>query len=320
VKVLAPVVSVEAPAAQLGLKLPHRALGQFYPRYTAAERVAVCTILGGIPAYLEKFSDGISLSQNVGEQVFSVSSIFQNEALFLLQDEVREVTNYLPVIRAIGEGAHTLDTTAKTSGLAKNHASTYLARLQDLPFVRREVAVTVPPGKCTTQGRYVLADPYLRFYFRFIAPNQALLEQGLHNRLWELIAEEMRAFVGMTAFEEICRTWALQQADAARLPFIPDAVGRHCSPACEIDVAAIHWRDKKILLGECKWGTDPVGRNVVRVPIEETAPLVLDRLDGEWRTHYAFFSGAGFRDAAKEEADKVEARMVDLAQLDRELR
>jgi hypothetical protein len=53
------------------------------------------------------------------------------------------------------------------------------------PLLRREVPVTVRPGRRTTSGRYVLADAYLRFYFRFIAPNQALLEQGLLNRVWE---------------------------------------------------------------------------------------------------------------------------------------
>jgi AAA+ ATPase superfamily predicted ATPase len=302
-------------------------LAQFYPRYTAAERVAVYAILGGIPAYLEKFGDGVSLSQNVREQIFSVLSVFQNEALFLLQDEVREATNYLAVIRAIGEGAHTLDAITKTSGLAKNHASTYLARLQDLAFVRREVPVTVPPGRRTTQGRYVLADAYLRFYFRFIAPNRALLGQGLYNRLWELIAEQMRAFVGMTAFEDICRTWTLQQAAAGRLPFVPDAVGRFWSPDCEIDVAAVNWREKQILLGECKWGTDLVGRNVIRDLVEERSPRVLERLhspepaegEGAWQTHYAFFARAGFTDAAQKEASKVGATLVDLAQLDQEL-
>jgi AAA+ ATPase superfamily predicted ATPase len=306
--------------AQLGLKpLSYRALAQFYPRYTAAERVAVYAILGGIPAYLEMFDDNVSLSQNVRDQIFSVLSIFQDEALFLLQDEVREVTNYLAVIRAIGEGAHTLDAIATTSGLAKNHVSTYLARLQDLTFVRREVPVTIPPGRRTTQGRYVLADAYLRFYCRFIAPNKSLLEQGLYNRLWELIAEEMRAFVGMTAFEEICRTWTLQQAAAGQLPFVPDTVGRHWSPDCEIDVAAINWRQKQILLGECKWGTDLVGRNVITDLIEKRAPRVLERLEGEWQTHYAFFARAGFSDAAQEEASGFGATMVDLARLDREL-
>ena len=306
--------------AQLALKpLPFRALAQFFPRYTAAERVAVYAILGGIPAYLEKFSDRVSLATNVRQQILSVTSIFQNEPLFLLQDEVREVTNYLAVIRAIGEGAHTLGAITLTLGLAKNHASTYLARLQDLAFVRREVPATIPPGKRTTRGRYVLADAYLRFYFRFIAPNRALLEQGLLNRLWELIGEGLRAFVGQTAFEEVCRTWTLEQAAAGRLPFLPDAVGRHWSPDGEIDVAAINWRERQVLLGECKWGTDAVGRDVVRSLVEERGPRVLARLEGEWQTHYAFFARAGFTDAAGEEAVQVGATMVDVARLDREL-
>jgi len=306
--------------AQLALKpLPFRALAQFFPRYTAAERVAVYAILGGIPAYLEKFSDHVSLAANVREQILSVTSIFQNEPLFLLQDEVREVTNYLAVIRAIGEGAHTLDAITLMSGLPKNHVSTYLARLQELAFVRREVPATIPPGKRTTRGRHVLADAYLRFYFRFIAPNRALLEQGLLNRLWQLIGEGLRAFVGQTAFEEICRTWTLEQAAAGRLPFLPDAVGRHWSPDSEIDVVAINWRERQVLLGECKWGTDAVRRDVVRSLIEERGPRVLARLEGEWQTHYAFFARAGFTDAAREEAARVGATMVDLAQLDGEL-
>jgi AAA+ ATPase superfamily predicted ATPase len=268
---------------------------------------------------LETFDDRLSLAQNVRERLFSVSSIFKNEALFLLQDEVREVTNYLGVIRAIGEGAHTLDAITKVSGLAKNHVSTYLVRLQALTFVQREVPVTVRPGKRTTSGRYVLADAYLRFYFRFIAPNQALLEQGLLNRVWERIAEELRAFVGMTAFEEICRTWTLQQAAAGRLPFLPDAVGRHWAADCEVDVAAINWRRRQILLGECKWGTNRVGRSVIRTLIEEKTPRVLAKLEGDWQTHYVFFARAGFTEAAQQETTQAGARTVDLAQLDQDL-
>ena len=171
-----------------------------------------------------------------------------------------------------------------------------------------------------SRGRYVLADAYLRFYFRFIAPNRALLEQGLLNRLWELIGEGLRAFAGQTAFEEICRTWTLKQAAAGRLPFLPDAAGRHWSPDSEIDVVAINWRERQVLLGECKWGTDAVGRDVVRNLVEERSPRVLARLEGEWQTHYAFFARAGFTDAAREEATPVGATMADLAQLDQELK
>jgi AAA+ ATPase superfamily predicted ATPase len=56
------LLSYQAPlygrmTAQLLLKpLPFRALTHFFPHYTAYERVAVYAILGGIPAYLEKFN------------------------------------------------------------------------------------------------------------------------------------------------------------------------------------------------------------------------------------------------------------------------
>ncbi|MEZ4730134.1 MAG: ATP-binding protein [Caldilineaceae bacterium] len=307
--------------AQLALTpLPFRTLTQFYPNYTAEQRVAVYAILGGIPAYLEKFNDNISLAANVRDVILSPLSIFQQEPFFLLQDEVREPANYLAIIRAIGEGAHSLDDIALHSGLAKNHTSTYLARLQELTFVRRELPVTLPKGKRSTQGRYVLDDAYLRFYFRFLAANRILLEQGLLNRLWELISEGLRAFVGQTAFEEICRTWVLEQAITGRLPFIPDAVGRHWAPDCEIDVVAINWRERKILLGECKWGMNQVGVEVIRSLIEDRAPRVLARLGANaWQTTYAFFARTGFTTAAQERATAEGALLMNLQAIDTDL-
>lgn len=307
--------------AQLALKpLSFRALAQFYPNYTAEQRVAVYAILGGIPAYLEKFSDSVSLAANVRDVILSSLSIFQQEPFFLLQDEVREPANYLAIIRAIGEGAHSLDDIALQSGLAKNHASTYLARLQELTFVRRELPVTLPKGKRSTQGRYVLDDAYLRFYFRFLAANRVLLEQGLLNRLWELISEGLRAFVGQTAFEEICRTWVLEQAIAGRLPFIPDAVGRHWSSDCEIDVVAINWREHKLLLGECEWGANLVGVEVIRNLIEERGPRVLARLgEKDWQITYVFFARTGFTPAAQARAAANNAFLLTLPQIDADL-
>lgn len=307
--------------AQLALKpLPFRSLSQFFPRYTAEQRVAVYAILGGIPAYLEKFRDDRSLAANVREQILSPTSVFQQEALFLLQDEVRDVNNYLAVIRAIGEGAHTLDEITLHSGVAKNHTSTYLARLQDLTFVQRQTPATLPKNKRTTSGRYVLEDAFLRFYFRFLAANRVLLEQGLSNRLWELISEGLRAFVGQTAFEEICRTWTLEQAISGRLPFIPDMVGRHWSADVEIDVVAINWHQRQLLLGECKWGGDEVGREVIESLVNVRGPRVAAKLDGEgWQTHFVFFARSGFTPAAHEAAAGAGARLVDLAMIDADL-
>ena len=104
-------------------------------------------------------------------------------------------------------------------------------------------------------------------------PNLDLVEQELTDVLWARIGDQFRAFVGLTAFEELCREWTLAQARAGRLPMTPELVGSHWAADAQVDVVAINWQERAILLGECKWGADPVDRAVVRELIEK-APQV----------------------------------------------
>ncbi|MBK8986750.1 MAG: hypothetical protein IPM39_11830 [Chloroflexi bacterium] len=59
-----------------------------------------------------------------------------------------------------------------------------------------------------------------------------------------------RAFVALT-FEEICLAWLVTQAQREKLPFAADNVGAHWSKTVQVDVAAINWRERQLLLGEC---------------------------------------------------------------------
>jgi hypothetical protein len=313
-------------SARLHLKpLPFATVAEFLPRYTVAERVAVYAILGGVPAYLERFDDRVSLAENITRRIFHPTGIFRVDPLFLLQDQVREPRNYLSILHAIGEGRHTLDEIAMASGLPKQNASTYLGRLADLYMVERRTPVTLPPERRerSRQGRWHLLDPYLRFYFRFVAPNQRALELELMDAVWSDVKAQLRAFVGMTAFEELSREWVLVQARNGRLPFSPEDVGSHWAANAQVDVAAINWRERAVLLGECKWGTRRVGRASLRELVEDKMPKVVANLPNQgaaWKVHYAFFGRAGFTEAAQATAREHEFSLVTLEQLDRTLR
>ena len=299
--------------------LPFAALTDFLPNYDLAQRVAVYAILGGIPAYLERFDSRKTLAANVQEEILLDTGMFRVEPFYLLSDEVHEPRNYMAVLRAIGQGNHTLETITLGAGFqTKQHTSTYLGRLQDLYLVYRETPATIPEDRQTTQGRYYLRDAYLRFYFRFIAPHERLLEQGLIPRLWEIIQDQMRSFVGMTAFEELCREWVLQQAIRGALPFMPDRVGSYWSKEAQIDVVAIRWDEKKILLGEAKWGTEAAGRKVLTDLVAKAPRVVPDEGKG-WTVHYALFARAGFTDAVQAEAARRETLLVDLERLGHDL-
>lgn len=302
--------------------LPFDALKHFYPRYNVEQRVAVWAMLGGVPAYLEQFQDSRTVGANVKRHIFRATGIFSTDPENLLHESLREPHNYVAILLAIAAGHHRLTDIVSAAAFQQlNQADPYLARLRDLGIIRREAPATIPEAERATSrlGRYTLADHYLRFYFRFIWPNQVMLEQRLFDALWAKVSRQLRAFIGQTAFEELCQQWVLAQARQNQLPFMPERVGAHWGKGAQVDVAAISWSERQLLLGECKWGKAPVGVNVIRELWERKTPIVRRALPNEgqgWDIHYAFFARQGFTATALAEGQKHQAMMIDLVTLD----
>jgi hypothetical protein len=303
--------------------LSFSSLREFLPGWSVEERVAAYAIAGGVPAYLEWLDPTRNLTQNIREVMLAPGSMFVAEPTFLLYDEVREPNIYLAVIKAIGQGAHTLNDISNASLIGKAHLSAYLTRLQELYLVERRLPVTIPISglRKSRMGRYHLSDPYFRFYFRFLAPFHDTLTFD-PDRVLTQVKEGLRAFVGQTAFEQISREWVFRQGKKGQLPFEPEAIGSHWSASVQVDVVAINWREKQILLGECKWGSDGIDRQIVRELIEQKTPKVMKGLpDGGvgWSVHYAIFSRGGVTPAALAELRKFDGISVDLGMLDKYL-
>lgn len=303
--------------------LTFSSLREFLPKWSVEERVAAYAMVGGIPAYLEWLDPKQNLTQNMREVMLSPGSMFVAEPTFLLYDEVREPNIYLAIIKAIGEGAHTLNDISIASLIGKAHLSSYLTRLQELHLVERRLPATVPMRglRKSRMGRYHLSDPYFRFYFRFLAPFHDTLTFD-PDRVLAQVKDGLRAFVGQTAFEQLSRQWVIGQGKKGQLPFEPEVVGSHWSASVQVDVVAINWHEKQILLGECKWGLDGIDRQIVRELIEQKMPKVMAGLpDGgnDWRVHYAIFSRGGVTQAAFAELQRYGGISVDVEMLDRDL-
>ncbi|MBN1889443.1 MAG: ATP-binding protein [Thermoflexales bacterium] len=330
VGIMTELMSYQAPlygrlTAQLPvMPLSFASIREFLPRYDVHKRLAVYAILGGVPAYLERWDDRGTLGANVERLFLQRTGWFRNEPLVLVSDLTqRETTNYEAILKAIADGRHNREEIAAFTAIPTSAMSHYLPRLMDLKLVERRVPATVPLAQIKTskQSRYHLSDPFLRFYYRFVDPNLHLIERGLTHRLWQMMEDNFRAFVALS-FEDLCRDWVLRQAQAGGLPFMPDNVGTHWSPDVQVDVVAIAWREKQILLGECKWGEQPVNRSVVTELIQTKTPKVLHTLPdkGEgWTVHYAFFGRSEFSAAAQSEAAQVHAQLLNLEHLERDL-
>jgi len=264
----------------------------FFPAYSSTELIRAYSVVGGIPAYLEQFDPETSVVDNIEQHVLSKGAFLYEEPEFLLRQELREPPTYMAILEAVAGGATRVTEIANEIDRNASSLSRYLQNLCALGLLDQETPVTDPDGR----SLYRLADQFLRFWFRYVAPNRSPLEQGHTAPVRETIAETFPTHVSWT-FETVCR-------QAVRTPSFPiscSRVGRWWYGGDEIDVVGIDAQTETILLGECKWTREPVGESLL-AELEQLAPEV--RWHGTERTvQYALFSKHGFTSELESMAD-----------------
>ena len=285
--------------AQIRLKqIPFRYYHEFFPDKSPRELVEYYSVTGGVPKYIELFSESDDIYHAIQKNILNRSGYLYDEPHFLLQQEVSEIGNYFSVIRAIAAGNSKLSAISTVLEVKSTSLTKYLKTLIDLDILEREVPVTEEnPGK-SKKGLYKIKDNYLRFWFAFIYPNMSFIESGNSAIVLNKIRKSM--VIGHTAFvyEDVCREqmWKLNANGA--WPFHFSKLGRWWDSRNEIDIAATDPDGSNLILGECKFWQEPVGSNILYA-LEQKAAAV------EWRkdrrhTWLILFSAAGFTDELKE--------------------
>jgi AAA+ ATPase superfamily predicted ATPase len=329
------VLSYQAPlygrsTAQMHLRpLPFGITWTAFPKYTAVDRVGLYAIFGGIPAYWQRVEPKKSVSQNIKDLLLTENNVMQSEPRLLLQDFLSDLHNYWAVLTAIANHARTPKEIFTYTGIPNVQVPKYLSVLSEAGFVERQISVTAAANSRT--GRYHITDPYLRFYFRFLASREKQLAMGMRDQALAEISRHLIDFTGTHTWEELCREWAIRASAKNELPFLADEVGSAWNPQVQIDVAGINTMEKTLLLGECKWTLSPVGREVLSELIEEKIARIVP-VNGFWRVYTLGFSRGGWTDQAlayqrQLERQKITGsnwellgmRLVNLEQVDQDL-
>ncbi|WP_436926194.1 ATP-binding protein [Halosimplex amylolyticum] len=270
---------------------------EFFPDYDPETAVKAWAIYGGTPYYLQTIDSTKSLAENVQSSVLSDRGLLYAEPEFLLRTELRQPNTYFSILRALAHGRRTPNEIAGMAGVESGSLSTYLQKLQRLRLVERHIPVTESP-KSSKHGRYRIADPLFRFWFRFVYGNQDRLRLLGDDAYEELVAPELADHVS-PLFERLC-----QKA----LPGLVDRqflrVGQWWFQEHELDVLGLS-RDG-LVAGECKFTSTPVSEGVL-TDLERTADNVRwGDEPADATTQYALFSRSGFTDDIRRQAEERE--------------
>jgi AAA+ ATPase superfamily predicted ATPase len=238
-----------------------REAAAFHPRWSLEEKARAYFVCGGIPAYLQRFERELSVLQNIARGFFEIDGFFQREPDFLLREELAEVKQAASILEAVALGRRAQGEIARAVGLTTSALAPHLKNLVGLGYLER-VAPLSPKRPPRTAVVYRIADPLLRFWFRFLEPNVSTSRRlPAHRAVEQLVMPYWDAYCG-EAFERLCRE---------ALPLLYDdegvagrfQIGEYWDKTTQLDVVGLR-ADGHVDLGECKWSDSPAPTDALR--------------------------------------------------------
>lgn len=332
------ILSYQAPlygraTAQVKLPpLPFSVTREYFPSYSTADRVLIYATWGGVPAYWERLDPQLSVLENLRVQLQPSNTWMLDEPRLLLQDFITDLYNYVGIMRAITNGAQTISDIGNRNGLSSSHMSSYLSILRDTGFIERRVPVTERSAE-SRRGRYFVTDPFLRFYYRYLAAYQSKLALGQQKQMMASIEQSLPEFISSNTWQELCREWLLLASANDVIPVPVEHVGSEWKRTLSVDVLGIDETAKSLVLGCCYWNTQPASLEEIRELVKKTAQVVPE--EGDWSVFYVGFASSGWTQEAMTQAESivmgdktsrakrkwlpVGVRLISLAELDEDM-
>lgn len=296
--------------------LPFETVAQFVPSYSADDIFRGYASLGGIPYFWQGINPNHSMTENLSANILRSNGFLNDEAQSVLRQEFRDPATYNAILQTIAFGATSRNEIAQKSLVDPRTLTKYLSVLEDMDLIVKEFPVFSGRGELgnVSRGLYRIADPYLKFWFRFLANNPTLImtrQEALSE--WNASVEPWFANFASDSFEEICRQYLTRLRFSGQLPFRPTTLGRWWKDSTEIDIVGADFDRRHCLVGECKYRNEKVGIKVLRSLQAKCSQLpVADNAIFD----YWIFSRMGFDESLLETAARDSSvHLVELSQL-----
>lgn len=196
---------------------------KFFPNFSNIDKITTYLILGGIPYYLQTFSDKLSIKENIKNSIFNDVSLLKEEPILLLKQEFREPAIYNSIIEAIATGSSKFNEISQKIKEESSKCASYIKNLQEVRIINR----LIPYGESLNSKRsiYILSDFFFRFWYKYVFANSTTLSLLGASKYTDLIYNDISQVLGL-AFEEVCLQYLTILARNNKLPFIPNGLGK----------------------------------------------------------------------------------------------
>jgi hypothetical protein len=200
----------EYPAELYGRPTREISVAPFSPREVAALSGVGSTqafdrylVVGGFPMLARSWPSAISWRAYLERELADSASPLVVDGLRILDAELPAEMRARSVLQAIGSGETTFTAIARHGAVGSEAGlATTLKMLVGKGMVESRFPYAAPPGR--KNRRYLVADPYLRFWLRFVGPAIEEIDRGRSDLLLGRIERDWATFRG-SAIEPIVR-------------------------------------------------------------------------------------------------------------------
>lgn len=160
-------------------------------------------VVGGLPMLARSWAPSLTRRQFLAREFADPASPLVVDGLRILDAEFPAELQVRDVLAAIGHGERAFTEIGRRSGVANEaRLSAALKTLVSKGMVESALPYAAPPG--LKSRRYVVSDPYLRFWLRFIGPGVDEIDRGRGDLVLERVERSWTSFRGL-AIEPVVR-------------------------------------------------------------------------------------------------------------------
>ena len=232
-------------------------LSDYNPGYTSEDLLCFYMLTGGIPKYISLLMEsGATSYSKMLERITSPDSPFISEGTDMLISEFgKDYGIYFSILQLIAFGK---TRQSEIDSIIGKNTGAYLVNLEkEYSLIERNKPLFSRPE--SRKARWSLRDNYLRFWFRFIYPNQSMIEMGKYELLREYIVRNYEQYSGVV-LERYFREKISESERVTQIGSYWDRKGLN-----EIDLIAINDLDKKAIVVEIKRNPQKINLNQLRI-------------------------------------------------------
>lgn len=266
---------------ELPLRHCNRFWGQAGDRTSAAEKLRLLSVTGGVPKYLEELDPGLSADENIRRLCFQREGILFRDFDQIFSDVFgKRAGSYKTIVESLAHGSRTVSEIS--AALGKERSGHMTASLQDLMqggFLARDAVFDPKTGHPARTEKYRLRDNYARFYLRYVAPRRESIEKGLLRGLsldqlpeWDAVMGFQFENLVLNNVPELARHLGLGRTPLlAAAPYSQRATAR--KKGCQIDLLvrtrpALYVVEIKRRQSIAYSVVDEVREKVLRLPVD----------------------------------------------------